>query len=184
VRLKKSYDYFKTLKDLSGCIGRVYCSADRPDLYKKEMLFYNSIRKELSLRLSEEFVAPIERNDIYSLSSLLSCEIDVIDYICHLAYQVDLHESDEELSSFFIVQGDLLYDLSNRKSYSNILNEIYDIQSCIRIKRRALWDGYKTTLVNNGNALLRYVYFDKTIELIDCLSRSFGEIERVVINNL
>ena len=92
------------------------------------------------------------------------------------------------LSSPYIRQLEITVDGITRALDSlddiDILNEIYDIQSCIRIKRRALWDGYKTTLVNNGNALLRYVYFDKTIELIDCLSRSFGEIERVVINNL
>ena len=181
--MKSSFDYFKTLKDMSGCIGRVYSSADRPDLYKKEMLFYNSIRKELSLKLSREFVAPIERNDIYNLSSFLSREMLVLDYICQLTQYVKSN-IDNDILSYFGIQGDAMYRLGNRKIYTELIDEMHDIQSRLSVKRRDMWSLFRTSFHKSDNALIRYIFFDKTIRLMDCLSDTLCEIERVVINNL
>lgn len=181
--MKRSFDYFKTLKDMSGCISRVYISADRPDLYKKDMLLFNSIKKELSLKLSDEFVAPIERNDIYNLSSFLSREMLVLDYVCQLIHYAKAC-NDNDILSFFTIQSDALYRLGNRKIYTSLIEEMHDTRSGISAKRRDMWNEFKNTFSKSDNALIQYVFFDKIIGLIDCLSETLCEIERVVINNL
>ena len=71
----KSYDYFKTLKDLSSCVGDAYCSVVSGKDFRKETIKFEGSKAELSERLMNEFVAPIERNDIYRLSFCLSEEL-------------------------------------------------------------------------------------------------------------
>lgn len=182
--MKKSFDYFKTLKDMSGCIGKAYAYADKPDLYKKETLVFHSIKRELSARLSEEFVAPVDRNDIYNLSSFLSRELSALDYMSHLMFNTASYQSDNDVSAFLKYQSDALARLSDKKGYTCLLNEIHSFNSELNAKRRRMWTDAKDSLFKGNNMLLKYVYFDKSLRFIERVSDTFSEIGRVIINNL
>ncbi len=182
--MKKSYDYFKTLKEMSGCIGRAYALADRPDLCKKEILVFHSVKRELSERLSEEFVAPVDRNDIYNLSSVLSRESSALDYLSHLLCHIDVFKPDDDIVSAIDYQSEALLRLSNKKVFSALLKDVQSAVSDINVKRRRMWIDAKDSLFKGNNMLLKYLYFDKSLRFIECLSDTFSEIERVIINNL
>mgnify|MGYP006974441409 CR=1 FL=1 len=83
--LKKSLDYFKTLKELSNMLFEAYKFYCDSKALNKEYLCFSALKNELSENLINEFVAPIERNDIYKLSFCLSEElwqvINLFDFI-------------------------------------------------------------------------------------------------------
>lgn len=181
--LKKSYDYFKTLKDMSDCIGNAYRFLCHPDKYRKEILLFNASRKELSENLCEEFVAPIERNDIYNLSSCLVGEIYPLDYICFLAYKTDDSFLQDDLNDFLIIQSRLIVGLSY-KNYGSLLGEVSSAQTNINNRRIKMISASKDFLNKGENVLLKYTLFEKVLKFTEGISYTFNELERVIINNI
>ena len=77
--MKKSYDYFKTLKELSYCVYTVYIKAVTNGDFKKTLIKFSGLKNELSDNLIDDFVTPLERGDIYNLSFCMNKELWQID---------------------------------------------------------------------------------------------------------
>ena len=54
--MKKSYDYFKTLKDLSVIVSESFADMRDSKAINKNYLCFSAIRNELSEKLIDEFV--------------------------------------------------------------------------------------------------------------------------------
>jgi hypothetical protein len=182
VLLKKSYDYFKTLKAMSDCICNAYNFVRNPDRYRKEILLFNANRTELSRSLSEEFVAPIERNDIYNISSCLSREIQPLDYICFLNVTGDLPFRYEDLSDLLVAQGEMILRLSDR-NFIPLLDDVSSVLNDVNKRRIKIISISKDVLNKGQNVLLKYTLFERYLRFIENITCTFDELERVIINN-
>ena len=83
--MKKSYDYFKTLKDLSVIVSESFSGMSDSKTINKNYLCFSAMRNELSENLIDEFVAPIERDDIYNLSFCLFEEFNSVIKFCEFS---------------------------------------------------------------------------------------------------
>lgn len=183
VRLKKSYDYFKTLKDMSDCIGKAFSFRFASDKYKKEALIFYATRKELSNKLSEEFVAPIERNDIYNISSCLVREMLSLEYLCLSGYKSDMIQFDEKIMEHLNIQGKVIIGLSNKLSVS-LLGDLSSVQSALVSDRNTMLSCSREIINKSDNILLKYICFEKLLRFTENIGNTFYEIERVIINNI
>lgn len=181
--MKKSYDYFKTLKEMSDCIGNAFSYRFKPDKYKKEILLFHANRKELSESLSEEFVAPIERNDIYNISSCLVGEVVSLDYLCLFSLENKETVYDKKFSDFFVIQSNLIIGLSD-KNYESLLGDVSTAQNSLNNQRNKMISMSKDIFNKSENILLEYAFFEKLLRFIESVGKTFYELERVIINNI
>lgn len=181
--MKKSYDYFKTLKDMSDCIGKAYSLRYMSDKYKKEAIFFYAVRKELSNNLSEEFVAPIERNDIYNISSCLVQELLSLEYLCLFGYKNNMTLLDDNIKHYLNIQSDIIMGLSHKFSVS-LLGDLSSVQSALMSDRNTMISKSKDIFNKSDNILLKYAYFERLLRFIEKIGNTFYEIERVIINNI
>lgn len=181
--MKKSYDYFKTLNNMSERILDAYGIIHMPDRYKKDIIIFHGIKRELSEKLSSEFVAPIERNDIYNLSAHLVREVSSLDKLSVL-YSVDTRNIlSQDIDDALSVQGSFFLRLSEKKAYGRLLSDILSTHTLTGRIKRDLLDKTKQILNIGTNILWKYTVVDCALKFIESIDDTFGELERVVINN-
>lgn len=181
----KSYDYFKTLKEMSSCVGNSYLYVIDGKKYKSETIKFEGSKSELSERLMNEFVAPIERNDIYRLSFCLNEEFVQITQISEFILLAEMNSFGfvGQIGDLFNKQDyifSMLKDLKNREKIRKAVSE--NLVACHRI-RKCVYNDVRASLQSARQPLIRYYVSCIFTELIKNVERTFYEIERVVINN-
>ena len=181
----KSYDYFKTLKEMSSCIADAYLLIVCGKEFRNETIKFEGSKTELSERLMNEFIAPIERNDIYRLSFCLNEELTQIIQISEfiLLAELDSFGFVEQIGDLFNNQNHIflmLKDLKNRDKIRKFVSE--NLICCNRIKK-CIYKDVRASLQSARQPLIRYYVSCMFIELVKNTERAFCEVERVVINN-
>lgn len=183
--MKKSYDYFKTLKDMSCCVRNSYfCAIDSKD-FKKELIRFSGIKTELSESLIDEFVAPIERNDIYKLSFCLNEELWQVTNLSDFIKLVDIGSFGfvGQIGDLFNKQGDVFSFLGDFKSIDKTRKLLSESFSMCTGTKKQIFNEVKSSLQSAKQPLLKYSVSCGFSELLRTVEKTLCEVERVIINN-
>ena len=183
--MKKSYDYFKTLKELSNMLFEAYNVYCDSKALNKEYLCFSALKNELSENLINEFVAPIERNDIYKLSFCLNEEFG-----CVMSFSDFLGLSDTNSFEYFGQIGDLFYKQSELFDFYGLLklpqkalkNVSLQIAECKKIKK-SINAETRAIIVTQNQPLITYIIASSCVDIVSSVERTYNEIGRVLINN-
>ncbi len=170
---------------MSVSVGEAYCSALRANEFNKELIRFSGLRFELSDSLINEFVAPIERNDIYNLSYKLNEEMYFINKLNNILLLVDkgCFPYSESFKNVFNKQNDLFNMLSDSKNYEKVLKFINESRGFLNGLNTSIILSVKKSLKNSEQPLLQYTAVSCFSELFKAIEKTFYEIERVIINN-
>ena len=184
--MKKSFDYFKTLKELSRINSVVFSSVASGEDYKKHTVTFYGQRYELLERLSDDFVAPIERNEIYNLTHSLYnqfCKImilnDIVDGCINLPSKFL-----SEFQDLFSIQSDLMWGFSKKSDYSSYLKICRQSQQQTFSLKRDFSCFRLTDLNRSKQPLHRCVVLSGVLDICDSISDTLCLCERVFINNI
>lgn len=185
VRLKKSYDYFKTLKDMSDYVKSAFFNVMSGDGLRKEIIAFSGTRNELSDNLIKEFVAPIERNDIYKLSFCLNDELQRIAQISEYMSLVDTHFRDSfwQIGDLFNKQNEILSAFSDLRAPQKALRFVRESYALSGKVKNETLKCAKNSLQSAAQPLLKYAVASAFSELVRSVERTFCEVERIIINN-
>lgn len=183
--MKKSFDYFKTLKDLSAIVCESFdCLPDSKTINKNYLCFV-ALRNELSENLIDEFVAPIERDDIFKLSFCLCDEFACVMKLCEFLSlsKTDFCESVGQIGDLLHNQQEV-FDLkallkTPQKAFGVVSNELL---ICKKIKKSILGET-RDNISYHNQPLIAYVIGSSCIETVSSVENTYNEICRVLINN-
>ncbi len=156
--MKKSFDYFKTLKEMSVSVGEAYCSLLRANEFNKELIRFSGLKFELSDSLVNEFVAPIERNDIYNLSYNLNEEMYYINKLNNILLLVNKSNFSycESFVTVFNKQNILFDKLSDNKNYGKALKFANECRGFLNGLNTSIILSVKKSLKISEQPLLQY----------------------------
>lgn len=183
--MKKSYDYFKTLKDLSVIVCESFACLSDSKTVNKNYLCFSALRNELSEKLIDEFIAPIERNDIYNLTFCLynefGCVIKLSDFFS--LSQTAFFDSLKEIGNLFYKQSEVfaLKDLLKmpEKGCSCLSGELFE---CKKAKKIILAET-SDSICSHNHPLISYAIGSSCIETVSSIETAYNEIGRVLVNN-
>ena len=184
--MKKSFDYFKTLKELSQINCAVFDAVALGEDYKKHTVTFYGQRFELLERLSDDFVAPIERNDIYNLTHNLYnqfCRIVILGDIV----DGDLRLSTEFLSGFkmvFDIQSNVISGFDKKNDYMSLLKMCRQGQQQALSLKRNVTSFMVNDLQKSKQPIYRCVVLSGVIDFCDTISDALCLCERIFINNI
>ncbi len=181
--MKKSYDYFKTLKELSCCVYTAYVKAVTNNDFKKNYIKFSGLKNELSENLINDFVTPLERGDIYNLSFCMHKELWQIDELYN-------YNSLADIGSFLYVNQigdllrnqnevvDLLFVSKNTDKVSKCIDE--GMSLCNSVKNRVL-KNLRLSLRESEQPLIAYGLNCAYLTLLESIDITFSELERILI---
>lgn len=181
--MKKSYDYFKTLKDLSACVSEAYFSALDGKNFKKYLIRFSGIRNELSDYLIDDFVTPLERGDIYNLSYCLHKELWQVDELYNYNSLADIGSFlfAKQIGELFNKQSTVIELLFVAKNNDKVARAIDDGMNFCNGIRTKIIGNIKFTLKNSEQPLLAYAVNCAYLTLMETVETTFSEIERILI---
>ena len=156
--MKKSYDYFKTLKEMSVTVGDAYKNMVTTNEFNKETICFSGLKWELTDNLFNEFVAPIERNDIYHLTVCLSEELFCVSKLNNIIQLVNIDGFAfvDSISTVFLKQNVILKILSDSKSYEKIFGQINETKAILNGVNTSIVLAIKNCLKCTEQPLLKY----------------------------
>lgn len=170
---------------MSYCVKDSYTFAVSSKDFKKEVIRFSGIKTELSESLMNEFVAPIERNDIYKLSFCLNEELWQVTNLCDFIRLADISSFGfiGQIGDLFNKQNDIFSLLGDFKSTDRTMKLISEsFVLCNRTKKQIL-NEVKSALQSAKQPLLKYSVSCAFSELVIAVEKTFCEVERVIINN-
>ncbi len=183
--LKKSLDYFRTLKEMSLSVGNAYSQMIKTNEFNKEIIRFSGLKWELSNNLVDEFVAPIERNDIYNLSYCLNEEIYYINKLSNILQLLDYSylPFTESFNDAFSKQNEVFRLFCNTKNYDKTLKFINESKAVLNGLNMSVILSVKSSLRSTQQPLLQYTAISCFLELFKSIEKTIFEVERVIINN-
>ncbi len=184
--MKKSYDYFKTLNELSRLNSVVFTSVVSGEDFKKHTVTFYGQRFELLQRLSDDFVAPIERNDIYNLTHNLYnqfCKIIILGDVSDGSPNLPV-EYLSEFQSLYSVQSDIMLGFNKKSDYPSLLKLCRQGQQQVLTLKRNITSVMVKDLQNMKQPLYRCVVLNCVIDFCSSISETLCLCERVIINNI
>lgn len=183
--MKKSFDYFKTLKEMSVAVGCAYKNMVTTNEFNKETIVFSGLKWELSSNLFNEFVAPIERNDIYSLSSCLCEELYFISKLNNIITLIDVRKFTfvESICNIFQKQNEVFALLADSKNNEKTLKLINETRATLNGINSSVVLCVKSCLKSAEQPLLKYAVVSGFFDIYKSIDETFSEIQRVVINN-
>jgi hypothetical protein len=186
VYLKKSFDYFKTLKTLTGNLNNAFrLSVENKD-FDKLYLAFSANKTELIDNLKNDFITPIERGDIFILSDIFSREMNQInilnDYSAFSWTEADLIKN--TLQNLLSIQSNVFEKISVEKLNANIINKCNDGYLQSQRLSKEIYKLIKNTVVGYcENPLLKYTIYVALLDFGKQISCAFSETERIILNN-
>lgn len=185
--MKKSFDYFKMLKELSEDVNNTFLKCVNNESFEKDKIAFRGTKSELINNLQDEFITPLERGDIFILVQYLATEINSISIMQEYLpfFQSDCQLFADELKYLFDKQTAIFFDLSRQKDYKKLGCVCREgISSCDTIIFNLLRKIKSVvSLTSNGGALLKYSVYTSFLDVAKSLRNTFCEFERTLINN-
>lgn len=184
--MKKSFDYFKTLKEMSRINRSVFSAVASGKDYNFHTVSFYGCRYELLQRLSEDFVAPIERSEIYNLTYSL------YNQLCKLTILADVSDgavglTNEHISAFdglFSVQGNVLFALGQKSDYASSIKLCRQAQQQLLTLKRSIVAYMFNGLSSSKQPLYRCVVLNCVADFCDSINNTLSVCERGFINNI
>ncbi len=184
--MKKSFDYFKTLKALTEILNNTFrLSVDNKD-FDKLYLSFCANKSELLDNLKNDFITPIERGDIFILSDVFSREMNHI--IAVSDYSSFTWKESVEIKNILLnllnVQENIFQKIYSEKLNSSLLNKCNDGYIQSQRLNRELYKLIKNSVIGYcENPLLRYTIYVALLDLSKQINCAFSETERIILNN-
>ncbi len=184
--MKKSYDYFKTLKDMSEFVNKAFgCVALRqsPEFYK---LSFSGVKTELITNLTTDFITPINRSDIFILSDALTTQMVSVRAVGEFSslFWHDLRKTTGLLADVFCRQERIFECLCNQKENSKIARECGDCRGISSNISFYIIRKIKDCIcASEPQPLLRYAVYAAFLELSKDTEKTFSQIERILIDS-
>ncbi len=184
--MKKSYDYFKTLKILSETISVIYEKALSNEDFQGKRISFFAEKSELINNLRNEFIAPLERSDIFLLAECLTDELNsvfTLQEFFGLIKKQDFQGVESVLISFEN-QNTIFSQLKNFKSnlrlFEQCSEEIKRLNTEKKIIEKSIIDAL---YCKSEQPLIKYAAYSSVLNLNRNINKTVLEIERILINN-
>ncbi|MBR0535814.1 MAG: hypothetical protein IIX14_05490 [Clostridia bacterium] len=183
--MKKSFDYFKNLKEMSVAVGCAYRNMVATNEFNKELIAFSGLKWELSDNLYKEFIAPIERNDIYNIAGCLSEEMYCISKLNNIVSLLDVKEFIfvESICSVFEMQDRIFSLFSLQRNNEKTLKAINETKATLNGVNSSVVLSVKNCLKSSDQPLLRYAVISGFFDIYKSIDITFSEVQRVIINN-
>lgn len=186
MHLKKSFDYFKTLKSLTELLKNIYELSIENRGFDKLYLSFCANKTELIDNLKNDFITPIERGDIFILSDIFSREMNQIIVVNDFSsfYWKESQEIKNNLANLFDAQENVFERINIEKLNSTLLNKCNDGYIQSQRLNKDICKLIKNTVVGYcENPLLRYTIYVALLDLSKQVNCAFSETERIILNN-
>ena len=184
--MKKLFDYFKTLKEMSFAVGSAYKQMVSLKEFNNERIIFSGFKWELNDNLFKDFVAPIERNDIYSLSNCLNEELYYISKLNNIIYLTDINAFTfvDCISDIFDKQCVIFNSLCDSKRYEKTLKLINESRATLNGVNSSIVLVTKNCLKSYNQPILNYAVVSEFFNIYKSIDITFSEVQRVIINNI
>lgn len=186
VFLKKSFDYFKTLKILSESVSVIYSKALLNQDFSSERIQFFAEKSELINNLQNEFITPLERGDIFLLEENLVEELNSVftmqNYfaVINIDEFVELRGLEKVLKNQNNIFSQLSGFKSNLKLFEQCSEEISRLNTEKKNTEKKIVDSLKC---KTEQPLVKYAVYSALLDLNRKIYKTVLEIERILINN-
>lgn len=184
--MKKSYDYFKTLKILSEFVSVIYeKTLLKQDFFSNRIQFFAE-KSELINNLQNEFITPLERGDIFLLEESLTEELNSIftvqEYFNLFSNRdiIVFQNTDKHLKTQNLIFSQLENFKSNLKLFEQCSEEIKGLNSEKKNIEKLVVDALKC---KSEQPLIKYAVYSAFLDLNRKIFKTILEIERILIDN-
>ncbi len=183
--MKKSYDYFKTLKLLSELVSVIYSKALLKQDISFERIQFFAEKSELINNLQNEFITPLDRGDIFLLEESLAEELVSI---CSFQELLNLDSRDldifKKMTDSFENQSSVFSQLRNYKSNLKLFEQCSEEIKLLNSEKKAI----EMMIVNalrckTEQPLIKYVVYSAFLGLNRKVFNTILQTERILINN-
>ncbi len=184
--MKKSFDYFKTLKTLTENLSDAFRLSVENKAYDKLFLSFCANKTELIDNLKNDFITPIERGDIFILSDIFSREMNQINILNDYSAFVwlEAEEVKKSLQKLLVFQVDVFGKICSEKLNINVINKCNDGYLQSQKLSKDIYKLIKNTVVGYcENPLLKYTIYVAFLDLSRQINCAFSETERIILNN-
>lgn len=184
--LKKSYDYFKTLKNLSDEIYIIYENILKNKDYSSHRIFFFAEKSDLVNNLQNEFITPLERGDIFLLEECLTEEFNSILEFQNFLSLLNRNEfkSFDGLLLSLEKQASVFSQLKNFKSNIKLFEQCSEEVKRLNVEKKntekAIIEAVKC---QSEQPIIKYVVNSSYLSLNKKIYKTFVETERILINN-
>lgn len=184
--MKKSYDYFKTLKDLAFFCENAFTDTVRGTYTENIKIPFFGLKNELTDSLQNDFITPIERGDIFVLADCLSRELLHISDLCEFVplFWDDCYSVCNSLSSAYKKQTEQFNSMSASKDYSRLFSLCGDGRTIAFKTSSSITHRIKICVSGTETKpLLKYSVYAALLEVSRGVQYTFSQIERILLNN-
>ena len=184
--MKKSYDYFKTLKILSELISVIYEKTLLKQDYSSERISFFAEKSEFLNNLQNEFITPFERGDIFLLAESLTEELNSIFVLQEYLSLINVNNLCQlkEIQKSFKKQNLIFLQLksfkSNIKLFELCSEEIKNINSDKKDIEKCIIEAIKC---KSEQPLIKYATYSVLLDLNQKIYKTILQIERILIDN-
>lgn len=184
--LKKSYDYFKTLKILSESVSVICEKILLKQDYSSYRIQFFAEKSELLNNLQNEFITPLERGDIFLLEESIAEELNSVftlrDYSELVNYKnfEELKSIEKALKNQNVIFSQLSNFKSNLKLFEQCSEEIKRLNSDKKNIEKHIIEALKC---KSEQPLIKYAVYSAFLDLNGKICKMILEIERILINN-
>ncbi len=184
--MKKSYDYFKTLKILSELISVIYEKILLKQDFSSERIQFFAEKSELLNNLKNEFITPLERGDIFLLEESITEELYSI-FTLNDYSELIICKNFEELKSIentLKKQNAIFSQLNHFKSNLKLFEQCSDEIKKLNSDRKSIEKQIVEALKCKGEQpLIRYVIYSAFLDFNGKIYKTILQIERILIDN-
>lgn len=184
--MKKSYDYFKTLKILSESVSVIFeKTLLKQDFSSKRIRFFAE-KSELINNLQNEFITPLERGDIFLLEESLTEELNSIFTFQEYLYLINSKDfvGFKNMNIALKTQNLIFSQLGNFKSNLKLFEQCFEEIKRLNMEKnnieKSIIDALKC---KTEQPLVKYVTYSAFLDLNRKIYKTIIEIERILINN-
>ena len=184
--MKKSYDYFKTLKFLSESVYVIYEKVLLKQDFSSDIIQLLAEKSELINNLQNEFITPLERGDIFFLAESLTDQLNSI-FSFSEYYNLISHNRTfpfENTNKALQTQSIIISQLAGFKSNLKLFEQCSEEVKKLNIEKKNI----EKLIVNalkckDEQPLVRYAVYSAYLELNRSIYKTILEVEKILINN-
>ena len=184
--LKKSYDYFKTLKILSEILSIIYEKALLKQDFSSDRIHFLAEKSELINNLQNEFITPLERGDIFLLDESLAEELNSIISLQEYFNLININDFDvfKTINKSFKSQYLIFSQLKNYKSNLKLFEQCSEEIKYLNTEKKNIEIHIVGALRSKvEQPLIKYAIYSAFLDLNRKIYNTVLQIERILIDN-
>ncbi len=184
--MKKSYDYFKTLKILSEEVSVIFEKTTNSSDYSSAWIKFSAEKSELLNNLQNEFITPLERGDIFLLAECIADELNSV--TSFEAYSAFTNKADSEYMQVLLLslkkQNTIFSQMNSFKSNLRLFEQCSDEIKTLNKTKIAIEKNIMDAIYcKSEQPLIKYILYAVMLDLNRKIYKTLVEIERILINN-